>query len=350
MRFTRKIRLDRIGSSTSPAKIGEIVEVSPDVVATEGAVIAVRALSESKTYGDIELPSGRPAKVVKGNLIAGVLGSRQALHGYMGHTPSELKAGDTISMLNMGGVMGINDAPNKDLGPPIALEVLGAVVREGEPLNIHDFGLPVAETIDPDGAPIVMIMGTSMNSGKTYAAAEIIRIWSHSGVKVAAGKLTGVAALRDTLRMQDNGAFVTGSFLDCGLPSTVESTSLGEVSRSVVAELDRHQPEVIVLELGDGIIGGYNTDDVLRDEQVRERTRARVFCAGDLVGAWGGVEFLERFEQRPQIISGPVTDNEVGTRFIKKTLDIDAFNARLAPLALAREVAKHAQLDKELFE
>jgi hypothetical protein len=350
MQFTRKIRLDRIGSATSPARIGDIVEVSPEVTAEEGALIAVRALSESKTYGEIELPSGRPAKVVKGNLIAGVLGSRQALHGYMGHTPESLKAGDRISMLNMGGVMGICDAPNKDLGPPIALEVLGAIVREGEQLNIRDFGLPVADEIDPDGPPIVMIMGTSMNSGKTYAASEIIRIWSHSGVKVAAGKLTGVAALRDTLRMSDNGAIVTASFLDCGLPSTVESERLGEVARSVVAELDRHGPEVIILELGDGIIGGYKTHDVLRDKQVRARTRARVFCAGDLVGAWGGVTFLETFEQRPQLISGPVTDNEVGTQYIERELKIDAMNARLEPLELSRVVAKHAKLDKELFE
>lgn len=350
MKFTRKIRLDRIGSATSPAQVGDIVEVSPDVVAAEGAVIAVRALSESKTYGTIELPSGRPAKVVKGNLIVGVLGSRQALHGYMGHTPTELHVGDKISMLNMGGVMGINDAPNKDLGPPIAVEVLGAVVRDGKPLNIRDFGLAPVETIDKNGAPIVMIMGTSMNSGKTYAASEIIRIWSHSGLKVAAGKLTGVAALRDTLSMKDNGAIAVASFLDCGLPSTVESEDLGGVARSVVTELDRHEPDVIILELGDGIIGGYKTRDVLRDEQVRARTSVRVFCAGDLVGAWGGVTYLENFGQSPEVISGPVTDNEVGTRYIRRELKIDAVNARVEPLELARVVAKHAQLAKELFE
>lgn len=350
MRFTRKIRLDRIGSATSPARVGDIVEVSPEIDCREGSVIAVRALTESKTYGHMELPSGRPAKIVKGNLMVGVLGSRMALHGYMGHTPSELNVGDKISMLNMGGVMGVNDAPNKDLGPPIALEVLGGVVRDGRSVNIRDFGLPRIETIKPDGPPIVLVMGTSMNSGKTYAASEIIRVWSHSGLKVAAGKLTGVAALRDTLSMRDNGAIAAASFLDCGLPSTVEAEDLGAVARSIVAELDNHEPDVIILELGDGVIGGYQTRDVLREAQLHARTSARIFCAGDLVGAWGGVTYLKQFNQIPEVISGPVTDNEVGTRYIRRELKIDAVNARLEPLELARVVAQHATLDRELFE
>lgn len=350
MKFTRRIRLDRIGSSTTPARIGEMVEVAPDVEVREGAVVVGRVLTESRSYGNMELPSGRLAKVVRGNLVAGVLGARQALHGYMGHMPEKVEVGDVLSLLNMGGVIGTSDAPNKDLGPPMQVEILGGVVREGKFLNIQDFGLPRADSLDADGPPLVLILGTSMNSGKTFAAAEIIRCWVQNGIRVAAGKLTGVAALRDTLSMSDNGAAATASFLHCGLPSTVNAPDLAAVGRTVVRELERSKPDVIVLELGDGIIGGYRTRDILVDPDIQRRTTARVLCAGDLVGAWGGVTYLEAIGHRPEVISGPVTDNAVGTRYIERELKTDAINARIDPVDLARATAKHAGLKAEIVE
>ena len=74
------------------------------------------------------------------------------------------------------------------------------------------------------GAPLVVVAGTCMNSGKTVAATEIIKQAAHAGLKVAGGKLSGMACLRDTLNMEDHGAIATASFLDCGLPSTADIT------------------------------------------------------------------------------------------------------------------------------
>jgi hypothetical protein len=347
VKFNRKIRLNRIASVTKPARIGSIVEVSPECEAEEGAFIVCRALSDNPNYGMLELPSGRLAKVVAGNLLVGTLGARQALHGYMGRVPDQIKVGDTISLLNMGGVMGVCDEPNPDLGLPIQLEVLGQVMRDGQRLNLKDFSIPKCETLGP-GAPIVMIVGTCMNSGKTFAAAEIIRVLTQAGVKIAAGKVSGVAAMRDLLTMMDNGAITMRSFVDCGLPSTVNATDLGGVTRAVVQELDNSSPDVILLELGDGIIGGYNTQAVLDDAQVRDRTKCRVLCANDLVGAWGGVTYLEKTGHSPDIMSGPVTDNAVGTTYIKRELKMIAANARTHPTLLAQSIADALGLDVKL--
>ena len=346
MKFARKIRLDRITSATRPARVGSIVEVSPTCEAREGAVIVGRALNDNRVYGDVELPSGRPAKVVAGNLLAGVLGARRALHGYMGDVPAALDVGDEVHLLNMGGVLGICEAPNRDLGPPIRVEVLGQAMREGKLLNIRDFTLPPCARLG-EGPPIILVMGTCMNSGKTFAAAEIIRLLTQSGVRVAAGKVSGVAARRDLLSMEDNGAIATASFVDCGLPSTVNASDLAGVSRAVVAELERHQPDAILLELGDGILGGYNTGSVLDDESLRERTRCGVLCANDLVGAWGGCSLLEPLGHRPTIVSGPVTDNAVGTGYIERELGVACANARSTPEQLATAVARACGLGSE---
>lgn len=350
LKFTRKIRLDRIGSSTSPAKIGSIVEVSEDCVAEEGTVVVCRAQGERKVYGELELPTGRMAKVVSGNIIAGTLGARQALHGYMGEVPKSLKTGDIISLLNIGGVMGVVSSASKALGMPIPLEVLGVVTRGGRPVNIRDYALPPCEAIAEQGPPLLLVLGTCMNAGKTYAASETIRLLSHSGVRIAAGKLSGVAALKDVLAMGDNGAIAISGFLECGLPSTVNKKDLDSVARAVIAHLEKSNPDLIVLELGDGIIGGYNLGSILRDASILRRTKCRILCANDLVGAWGGINFLTDLGHRPQVVSGPVTDNAVGTSYITREMDVACANARNEPQQLARLVAQAVGLPVEVKE
>src|SRR4029078_7515021 len=88
---------------------------------------------------------------------------------------------------------------------------------------------------------------------------------TRAGLRVAAGKLSGVACLRDTLNMADHGAFSTASFLDCGLPSTVDIADLAPSAKAIVARLNEAHPDLIVIELGDGILGGSSVGARLAD-------------------------------------------------------------------------------------
>ncbi len=108
-----------------------------------------------------------------------------------------------------------------------------------------------------------------MNSGKTVAATEIVKQAHHAGLKVAGAKMSGVASLRDTLNMQDSGASWTASFLDCGLPSTVDYGDLSPVAKAILNHLNEFEPDLIVVELGDGIVGGYAVDSVLKDTEIK---------------------------------------------------------------------------------
>ncbi len=54
------------------------------------------------------------------------------------------------------------------------------------------------------------------------------------------------------------------------------------------------KPDVIVFELGDGMLGTYGVDAILQDDQVRAALTGVVLCANDPVAAWGGVEILAR--------------------------------------------------------
>ena len=100
-------------------------------------VVAVRVLTDKATYNQLELPSGRMSQVKKGDVLAGVLGHRQALFGYSGHLPERLAPGDRVQILNLGGVIGICDSVNPDLGRPFECEVLGAVLHFPVPRRAH---------------------------------------------------------------------------------------------------------------------------------------------------------------------------------------------------------------------
>jgi len=165
---------------------------------------------------------------------------------------------------------------------------------------------------------------------------------------VAAGKLSGVACLRDTLNMADHGAVTTASFLDCGLPSTVDIADLAPSAKAIIARLNEVNPDLIVIELGDGILGGYSVDTVFADYELLDATAALVFCASDYVGAWGGIELLRRRGVEVDVISGSVTDSQMGEDYIRTQFNVPAANARresdaLFTLIMERVEARQAK-------
>lgn len=339
----RVLEADKIGSATSPLKLTKTVSVIDENDSPKaGDVVVVRALGESVTYGNLELPNGRLAKINRNDVLFGVLGKRRALKGFVGDVPESVKTGDRIHLLNMGGVIGICKGHHSSLSDAIEVEVLGVAMLEPPMLgggyqytilNIGENALKPSEKLN-DSAPIVIVAGTCMNSGKTVAATEIIKQAHHAGLKVAGAKMSGVAALRDTLNMEDHGAFVTASFLDCGLPSTVDHADLPSVAKAILNHLNSFQPDLIVVELGDGIVGGYAVDSVLKDFEIKNAISSFVFCAGDYVGVVGGMTVLNNLGIEIDVIAGSVTDSQMGEDFVEENYGLKAGNARRNGLRL----------------
>ncbi len=330
-----KIRAHKIASVTAHLGLPKELEISSEIEARPGNVIVVRALQEKSVYDKLELDSGRMAHIGKEDIIVGALGRRRALRGFVGEVPERIRTGDRLQILNLGGVVGVCVGGHPDLGPPLDVEVLGMAVNgDGSPLHIARGALPPRETYEPP-APLVVVAGTCMASGKTQAACEIIQKLSQRGRRLAGVKLTGVACLRDVLNMEDHGARAGFSFQDAGLPSTVGVENLPQVAKAILSRAAEEGLEATVVEVGDGIIGEYGVRSILRDEEIRAATRALVLCANDLVGAWGAAEWMRAEGLRIDVMSGPATDNEVGTRYISRELKIPAVNARNEPHRLA---------------
>jgi hypothetical protein len=329
------LEADKIGSATSPLKLTKtIAVVSQNDSPKAGDVVIVRALTESVTYGNLELPNGRLAKINRSDVLIGVLGKRRALKGFVGDVPETVKRGDRLHLLNMGGVIGVCLGHHSSLSDAIEVEVLGLACDENEKvLNISDNALKPTNSLN-ESAPVVIVAGTCMNSGKTVAAAEIIKQAAHAGLKVCGAKMSGVACLRDTLNMEDHGAVATASFLDCGLPSTVDYGDLAPVAKSILNHLNSLEPDLIVVELGDGIVGGYAVDSVLKDPEIKAAISSFVFCASDYVGVVGGMAVLKSLGIDIDVVAGSVTDSQMGEDFVQENYGLLAGNARRNGLRL----------------
>src|SRR6185369_6301825 len=309
-----KIEVKHVASAASPLKLTNPVEVHRQASVEAGQLVVVRALTENPLYPELETPSGERVAVKKGDIIAGILGSRQALRGFVGYAPYRLTAGDKLHILNLGGVIGRYVSGHKDLGEPVQVEVLGISKK-----NLKEVAV-LAEA-----KPIILVCGSCMNVGKTATTEELIKGLSWQGMKVGGAKITGIACLKDTIRMKNAGATKTLSFLDCGVPSTVDTDDIAGIARSIVSQMK--DVDLVVMELGDGVMGHYKVNRFFDDRALMSHIDAVVFCASDLTAAWGGKEILAQRGVPVTVVCGPATDTEAGVTYLEKTIGVPAANA-----------------------
>ena len=237
-------------------------------------------------------------------------------------------------MLNIGGVLGVCDSANPDKGKPFDCRVLGVVLtfpylgeRIGVPARAGYRKLDPHAALDTQGVPVVALAGTCMEAGKTAAACAMVSRMRHRGLVVDCFKATGVSLRRDILAMEDAGARNSMIFTDLGVISTNRATGPA-LTRTMMTELAAKKPDVIVFELGDGILGTYGVDSILDCADIRQSLTGVVLSANDPVAAWGGVKLLrERFGVEPCAVTGPATDNAVGVDIIREQMKVPAHNA-----------------------
>jgi len=342
-----RVFADKIASVTRNLKLEHQLTLTREIRAEHGAVIAGRVLREKSTYNTLEDRFGRMVTVQAGDVVVGALGHRNALHGYEGVLPKAVEAGQTLHLLNLGGVIGECVSHNPDVGRPFELEVLGQVLhfpdigsRAGIPANVSMAALPaLLKGAALPRIPVIYVMGTCMNAGKTAASCVLVRRLRQEGLRVGGVKLTGVSLMRDTLSMRDYGATTTADFTDAGVVCTAPGPGVVETARSIFAALGGRGVDVIVAETGDGIMGEYGVQDILADAALRGLGTVFLFCANDPVGVAGGVAHLKsKYGIQVDLVTGPATDNRVGQRFVEREVGVVAHNARTEPDKVAERV------------
>jgi len=233
-------------------------------------------------------------------------------------------------LLNFGGVAGVCTSANvQEVGEPLRVRVLGGITRKGKLLNITQAALFKPVNNMKSTTPLIITTGTSMDSGKTTVAIEIVKTLTRMGMKLAGTKLTGVGAQRDIYKMQDYGVYNSVSFVDCGITSTANMPvdEMVAVAKGAIEHLSKSSPDAIMIEFGDGLMGKYGVAAILQDPQIQKNVRFHIGCARDPVGAIGLAEECDRIGLPIDVMSGPVTDNQVGKDILKERLGIQTYNA-----------------------
>ena len=219
--------LDRIASSTRNAHLAPEVIVGDEIVAARR--LRARRADPRRTSRPTTRSRTSPdgwSRSARGDVLAGTLGTRRALRGYAGDVPAHIAVGDTIDVLNLGGILGRCTSANPDIGPPFKAEVLGAVLdfpgsgRPDRPPRAHPGRRRSRRPTRSNAPPVVYVAGTCMNAGKTVAATELVRGLTRGGPPGRGAKLTGVSLMRDALSMLDAGAIAALTFNDAGIAST----------------------------------------------------------------------------------------------------------------------------------
>jgi len=309
------------GSTTRIAGFPGHVELQP--IAREqwadGDYVAAEILGGPGLPFLVEAPSGRMVEATAGDVLVGALGRRAATLEVVGDWRD---VGEDLQLqpLTSAGILGRITSQAISIGALPALEYRGHVLRDGRRCAMS--GVVRAPGDGHPQAPVVLIIGTSMDAGKTVAAKAIVRALKDLGLRVAGAKLTGVARYRDILAMADAGADYIADFVDGGLPSTV----VGEADytrglKIVMAKLAAARPDVIVAEAGASPLEPYNGAIAVRE--LGDSVRCTVLCASDPYAVLG---VMTAFETRPDLISGRATSTEAGIALVERLTGIQALN------------------------
>jgi hypothetical protein len=292
-------------------------------------------------HRELENRNGRIHRLTDSTAALFVYGNRYATDAFEAFVPDGQM--DYVDLVARSGVIGRVQVRNSRIGTPTTVRVLGRVLdKDGRPLNTLDHSLvaPQGTVKKQPRSKLILVCGTSMNSGKSTAAVAICWALTTMGHSVRASKVTGTASLKDILHMNDAGASIYNDFTYLGHPSTymLDEDDVLQIFNDLDLKFANNPRNFWVVEIADGLLQR-ETAMLLSSPEVRDRIHRLVFCATDAFGAIGGLHILEElYGLFPDAISGIVASSPLGIRELSNYSKVPAFDAAEPDLRALSEV------------
>jgi molybdopterin-guanine dinucleotide biosynthesis protein len=259
----------------------------------------------------IEKLNGRRALLLPGDEIIVCYGNRYAPDQFEALIPDDL---GLCNLVAGGGLAAREVNRHERMLAPTKIQPIGLIGdKNNKPLNVFNYRIETTKKTLPD--KIILVVGTSMNSGKTYTAASLIRGLKQNGYRTAGIKATGTGSGGDLWRMKDLGADLVMDFTDAGFASTYKindkkiETGLLRLLRSAKSRRCDH----VVVEVADGL-QHKETAALLSSESLRSIVKGVVFAAYDSLGAKAGANWLTDTGYRVLAISGKIAQSPLAMR------------------------------------
>lgn len=292
-------------------------------------------------HNELENKSGRIHQIQDGVKAIFVFGNRYAPDFYEGLIPIEVE--EEVDLLARSGVIGIVKSKNSRVLDPTKIKILGQVCDDnGNKINTKSFSLiiPKSTIKKYPRSKLILVCGTSMNSGKSMAAVACCWSLTTLGYTVRASKITGVASLKDILYMNDAGANPYADFSYLGYPSTylISQAEVLDIFNKLDLKYANNKENYWVVEIADGI-NQRETAMLLQSSDVQSRIHKLIFCAADAFGAIGGLKILEeKFRLIPNAISGICSCSPLHIKELSEYTDITVFDSMNIKLPQIKEI------------
>jgi hypothetical protein len=310
--------------------------VSGDITPRSGDLVLAR-VDQLGHHSKLELTDGRRAQMHVGDEIIVCFGNRYA--------PDQFEAvvGDTLESCDLvaaGGIAGTVRASHDRTKRPTKITPLGLIANHHrQPLNLQAYALEAIKS-DNDSLPVVAVVGTAMNSGKTLTAASLIKGLERAGFRPGAVKVTGTGSGGDLWQMLDAGAVAALDFTDAGYASSylLNPFDIQGVWRTLTGHLDTRGADVAVVEVADGIFQKENKT-LIGSGFFRHACDAVVFCSADSVGAVAGAQWLTSLDLPLKAVTGLATRAPLFMDEIRSWTDVPVIEtATLADPAIGERV------------
>ena len=295
------------------------LRTTPRAAWEHGDVVLVEVTGRPARDRGVELVDGRMGGLAVGDRVVGALGHRHATLEVVG---SFRDVGDDgrMHLLTAAGLLGRATSVSTVISPPVAVVYVGHVVRGGAALSLDEVAPagPAAEL----RAPVVLLIGTSMASGKTVAGTVAVQLLKRRGHRVVGAKLTGAGRFRDVLALRDAGADEVVDFVDVGLPSTVVDPEPYRARLGLLLGLVAGAaPDVVVAEAGASPLEPYRGEVAM--EVLGERVACTILSASDPYAVAGVVA---GFGCHVDLVAGPAAATTAGVELIDRLTGLPACN------------------------
>lgn len=301
------------------------VRAQPREEWAHGDVVVVQVTTPPVAGRAVELVDGRMAALDVGDRIVGALGHRHATLEAVGSW-RDVGPDGCMHLMTGAALLGRVTSLATTMGDPVDVAYVGHVERDGATLSLDDT-VPARPDVDLE-APVVLLIGTSMASGKTTAGRVVTHLLKARGHRVVGAKVTGAGRYRDVLAFRDAGADAIFDFVDVGLPSTVVDPALFRRRLDVLlALIAAAEPDVVVVEAGASPLEPYNGEAAM--EALGDLVVLTILSASDPYAVAG---VMDGFGRRADLVAGPASATSAGVELIHRLTGLPACNV-LQPAA-----------------
>ena len=274
----------------------------------------------------LHLPDTRRRNLFVGDEIVVAYANRYASSQFESYVPDDL---GMCHLVAGGGIASkVTQQHDRIQRGPTLIRPIGLITSEvgGPPLNVAAWALPPPAPAQVRRVPVLAIVGTAMDAGKTTTAAYLTKGLTSLGKRVGYGKVTGTGASGDPGLVTDAGASQVLDFTDLGYASTyrVPPQEIEGIFQDLIGHFQQSEVDVILLEIADGLLQA-ETAELLKSSMFRQHTDGVILAAGDAMGALAGATWLEKQRVSAIAVCGPIVRSPLQVQEVKHATGLPVY-------------------------